>query len=94
LPTPNPLLRVDAESHAGEEVTVAKENKPVVEILLLKPVKRKSGTGKGILRAPDFDEPLDDSKEYRYFQPLDRRSRRIKASSVGNIASGNPELPS
>jgi prevent-host-death family protein len=44
----------------GEEVTVAKENKPVVKIVPLKPVKRKPGTGKGIWMAPDFDEPLDD----------------------------------
>jgi prevent-host-death family protein len=49
----------------GEEVIVAKENKPVVKIVPLKPVKRKPGTGKGIWMAPDFDEPLDDFKEYR-----------------------------
>lgn len=49
----------------GEEVIVAKENKPVVKIVALKPVKRKPGTGKGIWMAPNFDEPLDDFKEYR-----------------------------
>jgi prevent-host-death family protein len=49
----------------GEEVIVAKENKPVVKIVSLKPLKRKPGTGKGIWMAPVFDEPLDVFKEYR-----------------------------
>jgi len=49
----------------GEEVVVTKENKPVVKIVPVKPVKRKPGTGKGIWMAPDFDEPLEDFKEYR-----------------------------
>lgn len=49
----------------GEEVIVTKENKAVVKIVPIKPAKRKPGTGKGIWMAPDFDEPLDDFKEYR-----------------------------
>jgi antitoxin (DNA-binding transcriptional repressor) of toxin-antitoxin stability system len=49
----------------GEEVIVAKENKPVVKIVPIKPVGRKPGTGKGIWMSPDFDETLDDFKEYR-----------------------------
>jgi prevent-host-death family protein len=49
----------------GEEVIVAKENKPVVKIVPIKPAKRKPGTGKGIWMAPDFDEPLEDFGEYR-----------------------------
>lgn len=48
----------------GEEVIVAKENKPVVKIVPLKPPKRNPGTGKGIWMSPDFDAPLDDLKEY------------------------------
>ena len=44
----------------GEEVIVAKENKPVVKIVPIKPLKRKPGMGKGIWISPDFDEPLDD----------------------------------
>jgi prevent-host-death family protein len=48
----------------GEEVIVAKENKPVVRIVPIKPQKRKPGTGKGIWISPDFDEPLDDFREY------------------------------
>jgi prevent-host-death family protein len=49
----------------GEEVIVAKENRPVVRIVPIKPARRKPGTGKGIWISPDFDEPLDDFKEYR-----------------------------
>jgi len=43
----------------GEEVIIAKENRPVVKIVPIKPTKRKPGTGKGIWMAPDFDDPLD-----------------------------------
>jgi len=48
----------------GEEVIVAKENRPVVRIVAIKPARRKPGTGKGIWISPDFDQPLDDFKEY------------------------------
>jgi prevent-host-death family protein len=48
----------------GEDVIVAKENRPVVRIVAIKPARRKPGTGKGIWVSPDFDEPLDDFKEY------------------------------
>ncbi|MGI8991900.1 MAG: type II toxin-antitoxin system Phd/YefM family antitoxin [Bryobacteraceae bacterium] len=49
----------------GEEVIVAKENKPVVKIVPIKPVKREPGTGKGIWMAADFDAPLEDFQDYR-----------------------------
>lgn len=48
----------------GEEAIVAKENKPVVKIVPLKPPKRKPGTGRGIWMSPDFDAPLDYFKQY------------------------------
>ena len=48
----------------GEEVIVSKENRPVVKIVPIKPAKRKPGTGKGIWMSPDFDQPLDDFREY------------------------------
>src|SRR5690348_12560908 len=38
----------------GEEVIVTKENKPVVKIVPIKPVKRKPGTGKGHLDVARF----------------------------------------
>jgi len=51
----------------GEEVIIAKGNKPVVKLVLvdnLKP-KRQLGTAKGKIKiSDDFDEPLDDFKEY------------------------------
>jgi prevent-host-death family protein len=49
----------------GEEAIVARENKPVVKLVPIKPVKRKPGTGKGIWMSADFDEPLEDFREYR-----------------------------
>lgn len=48
----------------GQTVIVTKENRPVVKIVPVKPVKRVPGTGKGIWMAPDFDAPLDDFSEY------------------------------
>jgi antitoxin (DNA-binding transcriptional repressor) of toxin-antitoxin stability system len=48
----------------GEEVIVAKGNKPVVKIVRIKPIKRELGTGKGIWISPEFNEPLDDFREY------------------------------
>ncbi len=50
----------------GETIIVTKENRPVVKIVAIKPAKRKPGTGKGIWMSPDFDEPLEDFKEYMY----------------------------
>jgi prevent-host-death family protein len=51
----------------GEEIVVAKGNKPIAKLVALNPPapKRKLGTAKGRIQiAPDFDEPLDDFKEY------------------------------
>jgi prevent-host-death family protein len=51
----------------GEEVIVAKDNKPVAKIVPLRPAKRKPGTGRGkvLYISPDFDAPLEDFAEYR-----------------------------
>ena len=52
----------------GEEVIIAKRDKPLVRLEALRPKKtrRKLGWGKGLLIyiAPDFDEPLEDFGEY------------------------------
>jgi prevent-host-death family protein len=48
----------------GEEVIVARENKPVVKIVPINPAKRKPGTGKGIWMSPDFDTTLEDFRGY------------------------------
>ena len=51
----------------GEEVIIAKGNKPVVKLVLvdnLKP-KRQLGTARGKIKiSENFDEPLEDFKEY------------------------------
>jgi prevent-host-death family protein len=51
----------------GEEVIVAKGNKPVAKIVALQPPKRKPGTGKGkiLYISLDFDAPLDDFADYQ-----------------------------
>ena len=48
----------------GDTVIITKENRPVVRITAIKPVKRMPGTGKGIWMADDFDAPLADFSEY------------------------------
>jgi len=51
----------------GEEVVIAKHNKPIAKLVHLKTEKpeRRIGTAMGLVRiSPDFDEPLDDFKEY------------------------------
>jgi prevent-host-death family protein len=51
----------------GEEVIIAKGNKPVAKLTAFKPPKtqRVPGSAKGkVWIAPDFDEPLDDFKDY------------------------------
>jgi antitoxin (DNA-binding transcriptional repressor) of toxin-antitoxin stability system len=52
----------------GEEVIIAKDNKPMVKLVALTHPKHKRqlGTAKGLIKiAPDFDEPLEDFKDYR-----------------------------
>lgn len=52
----------------GREVIIAKGNKPVVRLEVLPQARssRKIGNAKGLIlsMADDFDEPLDDFKEY------------------------------
>jgi prevent-host-death family protein len=50
----------------GEEVIVAKDNKPVAKIVPLRPAIRKPGTGTGkiLYISPDFDAPLEDFADY------------------------------
>jgi prevent-host-death family protein len=52
----------------GEEVIIAKRDKPLVRLEAVRPkkTKRKLGWGKGLVTyiAPDFDEPLEDFGEY------------------------------
>lgn len=52
----------------GEEVIIARNNQPVVrlEAIARTPAKRKLGSLRGLVKsiADDFDEPLDDFKDY------------------------------
>ena len=53
----------------GEEVIIARNNRPTVRLEVLPEAhqKRKLGTLKGLVKhiASDFDAPLDDFKEYQ-----------------------------
>jgi prevent-host-death family protein len=51
----------------GEEVIVAKDNKPLAKIVPLRPAQRLPGTAKGqiLYVSADFDAPLDDFAAYR-----------------------------
>ncbi|WP_414575975.1 type II toxin-antitoxin system Phd/YefM family antitoxin [Anabaena sp. CCY 9402-a] len=51
----------------GEEIIIIKDNKPVVKLTPVLPIKRrlKFSRAKGIVTiSDDFDEPLEDFKEY------------------------------
>jgi len=52
----------------GEEVIIARDNRPVAKLIALRPAKqrRKLGSAKGkiLYIAPDFDAPLEDFKDY------------------------------
>lgn len=52
----------------GEEVIITKRNKPVIKLVLLPEAKqeRRIGGGKNLIISmpDDFDEPLDDFKDY------------------------------
>lgn len=52
----------------GEEVIIARDNKPMVKLVAIQPPKgqRKIGIAKGVITiAPDFDEPLEDFGDYQ-----------------------------
>jgi prevent-host-death family protein len=51
----------------GEEVIVAKDNKPVARIVALRPAHRQPGTAKGqvLYLSPEFDAPLEEFAEYQ-----------------------------
>ena len=48
----------------GEEIVITQDNKPVAKISpIQRPLKRGSARGK-VWMSDDFDEPLEDFKEY------------------------------
>ncbi len=51
----------------GEDVIITKNNQPVIKLIPVSPVKqpRQPGSAKElVIISDDFDEPLDDFKEY------------------------------
>ena len=51
----------------GEEIIIAKDNKPVAKLVAFAPMQRqrKPGSAKGqVWIAPDFDAPLDAFEDY------------------------------
>lgn len=62
------LSELIQKSLLGEEVIIARDNKPMVRLVAIHPQKhqRKIGIAKGLIAiAPDFDEPLDDFGDYQ-----------------------------
>jgi len=61
------LSKLIQEVISGEEVIIAKGNKPIVKLVSIdtQGVQRQLGTAKGkIMMAKDFDEPLNDFTPY------------------------------
>jgi len=51
---------------AGDEIIVARDNKPLLKLVPVDTAHRRPGSAKGRVRiAKDFDAPLDDFKDYR-----------------------------
>ncbi len=52
----------------GEEIVITKDNQPVVKLVPVPPPKkggRRAGSAKGLVTiSDDFDEPLEDFKDY------------------------------
>jgi antitoxin (DNA-binding transcriptional repressor) of toxin-antitoxin stability system len=62
------LSRLIQEALNGKQVIIARGNKPVVRLEVLPEARgdRKIGNAKGLIlsMSDDFDEPLDDFREY------------------------------
>ncbi len=61
------LIDLIKEVIQGEEVIITKENKPLAKLIPISevPPKPQFGSAKGLITmSEDFDEPLDDFKEY------------------------------
>lgn len=59
---------IDA-ANKGEEIIITKDDQPVAKLVPVPPVKTrrpaKAGSAKGLVTiADDFDEPLEDFKDY------------------------------
>ncbi len=62
------LSRLIKEVQRGEEIVIARGNKPVVKLVLVDSARprRLFGWAKGLIKmADDFDAPLEDFDEYQ-----------------------------
>ncbi len=62
------LSRLIQEALDGEDVVIARDNEPIVRLVLVESARpqRTLGWAKGeVTIAPDFDAPLDDFAGYR-----------------------------
>ena len=63
------LSKLISKAIDGEDIIIAKGKTPVVKLVQLtaSTAERKLGSAKGKIKiATDFDEPLDDFKEYMF----------------------------
>ena len=60
------LSALIARAEAGEEVVIARANKPVVRLVPVAPqkVQRRVGEARGLVRMPDFDDLPEDLMEH------------------------------
>ena len=62
------LSRLIQEAINGKEVIIARDNKPVVRLDVMPEMRRhrRIGNAKGLIlsMSDDFDEPLDDFRDY------------------------------
>ncbi|MEG4515913.1 MULTISPECIES: type II toxin-antitoxin system prevent-host-death family antitoxin [unclassified Microcoleus] len=64
------LLELIEAAMRGEEVSITQDNQPVVKLVGIPPVNKKrwpskAGSAKGMVwMSDDFDEPLEEFKEY------------------------------
>lgn len=61
------LAELVEKAALGEEVVITRDGEPIAQIVPLQRKKpRESGTAKGmIIIPPDFDEPLEEFKDYQ-----------------------------
>jgi len=61
------LAELAKQAARGEEVVLVVDGEPIAQIVPMQRRKpREFGSGAGMITiAPDFDEPLDDFKEYQ-----------------------------
>ncbi len=63
----NCLPDLIAQSIGGKEIVITRSGKPLVKLVALTGQKRKRrfGSAKGLIKiSDDFDEPLDDFRDY------------------------------